>query len=113
MDLRYKGKVYSHAMEFESIYNYSDQYKVEGNPTVWRFMDLNKLSLLLNDKALFFTKPSVFADPLEGSYSNWEIRKNNIEGHLPYTNSREYMRKIQEFSGISCWHINDYESAGM
>ena len=23
------------------------------------------------------------------------------------------MKKIQEYSAISCWHINDFESAGM
>ncbi|MGG4267270.1 DUF2971 domain-containing protein [Peribacillus simplex] len=112
MDLQYKGKAYLHAREFESVYNYSEQYKVDGNPTVWKYMDLNKLESLLKDKAIFFAKPNAFLDPLEGSYSNWDIEQLN-DTELFFINPREEMRKIQEFSAISCWHINEYESAGM
>ncbi|MCK2020772.1 DUF2971 domain-containing protein [Peribacillus frigoritolerans] len=113
MDLQYKNKAYLHAMEFESVYDYSEQYKVEGNPTVWKYMNLNKLDSLLKDKAMFFAKPNAFVDPLEGSYSNWDIKQLNEYTELPFINSREEMRKIQEFSAISCWHINEHESAGM
>ncbi|MFJ8243696.1 DUF2971 domain-containing protein [Peribacillus asahii] len=113
MDLKLKGNAFGHAMQFESIYDYSEQYKVKGNLTVWKYMDLNKLDSLLKNKALFFAKPSAFIDPLEGSYSNWDINQLDEYMELPYLPSREEMRKIQDFSAISCWHINDYESAGM
>ncbi|MEK4247508.1 DUF2971 domain-containing protein [Psychrobacillus sp. FSL K6-2684] len=112
MDKKYKNKAYIHAMEFESIYNYSSQYKIEGNPTVWKFMDINKFRFLVENKALFFAKPSAFIDPLEGSYSNWDI-KNFEEEKFPEVTSRAEMKKIQEYSAISCWHMNEYESAGM
>ncbi|BDG34244.1 DUF2971 domain-containing protein [Saccharococcus caldoxylosilyticus] len=111
MDLSYKYKAYKHAMDFESIYDYSDHYKVRGNPTVWRYMSFYKFESLLKNKALFFAKPSTFVDPLEGSYSMWDI-KEFMEDNEPLT-SREYMRKIQEFSAVSCWHMNEYESAAM
>ncbi|MGE7610003.1 DUF2971 domain-containing protein [Peribacillus frigoritolerans] len=110
LDLNYKNKAYIHAMEFESVYDYSEQYKVNGNPTVWKYMELEKLDSILNNKALFFAKPGAFIDPLEGSYSNWDLK--HYKGYQIIT-SREYMRKVQEFSAISCWHMNDYESAGM
>jgi hypothetical protein len=113
MDLQYKGKAYFHAMEFESVYDYSEQYKVDGNPIVWKYMDLDKFDSLLQSKALFFAKPSAFLDPLEGSYSNWDLEQYDADGELPFITSREYMKKVQEFSAISCWHMNDFESAGM
>ncbi|CAH0318347.1 hypothetical protein SRABI80_04746 [Peribacillus frigoritolerans] len=111
MDLNYKNKAYLHAMEFESVYDYSEQYKVDGNPTVWKYMDLEKLDSLLNYKALYFAKPGAFIDKLEGSYSNWDLEQ--YEGYRSIITTREYMRKVQEFSAVSCWHMNDYESAGM
>lgn len=40
MDLKLKGKAYSHAMLFESIYGYSEQNKVRNNPMVWKYMDI-------------------------------------------------------------------------
>ncbi|MBU8729150.1 DUF2971 domain-containing protein [Cytobacillus oceanisediminis] len=113
MNLTYKNSAYSHAMQFESVYDYSDQYKVKGNPTVWKYMNIDKFNSLLKDKALFFAKPSAFIDPLEGSYSNWDIEQLDDYFEKPFLPSREEMRKIQDFAAISCWHINDYESAGM
>lgn len=100
-------------MEFESVYDYSEQYKVNGNPTVWKYMNLEKLDSLLKNKTLFFAKPGAFIDPLEGSYSNWDLEQLDEDTELPFINSREYMKKVQEFSAISCWHKNDFESAGM
>ncbi|WP_340701367.1 DUF2971 domain-containing protein [Brevibacillus borstelensis] len=113
MDLNFKGKAYFHAMEFESVYDYSEQYKVHDNPTVWRYMDLKKFEDLLNSKSLFFAKPSAFIDPLEGSYSKWDIESFREDGEFPFITSREYMKKVQDFAAVSCWHINEHESAGM
>ncbi|KAB2395279.1 MULTISPECIES: DUF2971 domain-containing protein [Bacillus cereus group] len=112
MDLEYKGQAVFHAMEFEGVYDYYDElYKVKNNPIIWRYMDISKFKSLLNQRALFFAKPSAFVDPLEGSYSMWDIEgyRTNGDPILP----REYMKKIQDFAGISCWHMNDQESAGM
>ncbi|MCM2985596.1 DUF2971 domain-containing protein [Bacillus safensis] len=111
MNLEYKRKAYEHAMNFESVYDYSEQYKVDGNPTVWKFVDLGKLNSLLMSKAMYFSKPNKFEDPLEGSYSNWEVEQYKDDGEL--LASREYMKKIQEFAAISCWHMNRHESAAM
>lgn len=113
MDMSFKSKAYFHANEFESIYSYSDQYKVVGNPTVWKFMDLEKFESMLKNKSLFFAKPSAFIDPLEGSYSKFDVDTFEEKYSVSNLTSREYMKKIQDFSAISCWHMNDYESAGM
>ncbi|MED0934240.1 DUF2971 domain-containing protein [Bacillus mobilis] len=109
MDLTYKGKAHSHAMDFESTYNYYEGlYKVNDNPIIWRYMGVTKFKSLLDEKGLFFAKPNAFIDPLEGSHSMWDIEYGE-EDVAP----REYMKKIQEFAGISCWHMNEHESAGM
>lgn len=112
MDLQYKYQAYYNAQEFESIYDYSEQYKIRNNAIVWKYMNLFKFESLLNNKAHFFAKPGAFIDPLEGSYSHWDMQQyNDLE--RPLVISRDNMKKIQEFSAISCWHINEYESAGM
>ncbi|MFA2566134.1 DUF2971 domain-containing protein [Bacillus wiedmannii] len=109
MDLAYKRKAYLNAMEFEGIYDsYDELYKVNDNPIIWRYMGITKFESLLKEKAIFFAKPGVFVDPLEGSHSMWDVE----DGGEPVT-PREYMKKIQEFAGISCWHMNEHESAGM
>lgn len=109
MDLTYKEIARLQAMEFESAYNYYDDlYKVNDNPIVWRYMGKSKFESLLKDKAIFFAKPNAFIDPLEGSYSIWDVEHGD-ERVLP----REFVRKVQEFAGISCWHMNEHESAAM
>ncbi|AEN89692.1 MULTISPECIES: DUF2971 domain-containing protein [Priestia] len=114
MNQDFKFRAYKHAMDFESVYNhYDEHYKVMDNPTVWRYMDFTKFKSLLEDRSVFFAKPSSFADPLEGSYSNWDVSELKENGELTTETSRDYMKKVQEFSAISCWHINEHESAGM
>ncbi|MUL29473.1 DUF2971 domain-containing protein [Priestia megaterium] len=114
MNLDYKYRAYKHAMGFESTYDYYDEhYKVNDNPIVWRYMDISKFKSLLENSSLFFAKPSAFADPLEGSYSMWDVKELKENEELNTQTSRDYMKKIQEFSAISCWHINEHESAGM
>ena len=103
-----KHKAVAHAMDFESIYDYSDYYKIDENQNVWKYMDLEKFQSLLDNRALFFAKPGAFIDPLEGSYSQWDIERLGGNVH-----TREEMREIQEHAAISCWHTNDHESAGM
>lgn len=110
--MNYKGQAYSVAQHFESIYGYSDYYKVQGNPTVWRFMNLARFESILRDEAIYFAKPSTFEDPLEGSFSKFDLNETEENGEtLEYT--RADMKEIQSYSAISCWHINEYESAGM
>ncbi|MFJ7756303.1 DUF2971 domain-containing protein [Peribacillus muralis] len=108
MTITDKHRAYGEAMNFESVYDYSEQYKVNDNPTVWKYMSMEKFKSLIDEKALYFSKPSGFFDPLEGSYSYWDIKQRDTGG-----NTRDYMKRIQEFSAISCWHINDHESAAM
>lgn len=110
--MKYKGEAFSKAGEFQSIYSYVKEYQVKGNPKLWRYMDFTKFVSLLSEEALYFAKPKTFRDPLEGSYSRWDISEMNEFMYYDGT-KRDRIRKLHDFSAISCWHMNNAESAAM
>jgi hypothetical protein len=57
-------------MEFKCVYDYSEQYKVKDNLTVWKGIGLDKLESLLKNTAMFFAKPIALEHNLEDSYSH-------------------------------------------
>ncbi|MFC2005186.1 hypothetical protein ACFLUY_03065 [Chloroflexota bacterium] len=85
---------------------------------IWRYMDFTKFVSLLENNALFFPRADTLGDPFEGSFSKANIPiRNEIyvggdEGLTPEDVSEIY-RLLPEFTAISCWHINWYESAAM
>jgi hypothetical protein len=94
---------------------------------LWRYMDFTKFASLLGTKQLFFTRLDKFRDTFEGSYPI-----NNFNG-VPITNLDDgstslaegqtldsinemtslYVEKLKTVAAVSCWHLNDYESAAM
>lgn len=97
---------------------------------IWRYIDFTKFVSLLDKSSLFFTIADKLGDPFEGSYSkaNIKLRPEKLKAQFPEiltakqpelfrqnilqgrTGSRkEFLTKI----AISCWHLNDYESAAM
>ena len=86
--------------------------------SIWRYMDFTKYVHLLGTRALYFARSDRFDDPFEGSYSkhNIEIRPKIYAGKIPEDRIKN-MSKMYEYSRawtyISCWHMNDYESAAM
>ncbi|MDM5329846.1 hypothetical protein [Neobacillus sp. CF12] len=86
---------------------------------IWKYMDFTKFVSMLDNNSLFFTRSDKFEDPFEGTYS----KANQILRPTIYKDSginEEVFRQIDEFSKrlrqhilISCWHMNDHESAAM
>lgn len=77
---------------------------------IWRYMDFTKLVLLLDRRALFFTRADRFSDKFEGSVSTLVARRD----WLPEARAAaERTRFLRERTGISSWHVNDHESAAM
>ncbi|MFD0768879.1 hypothetical protein ACFQZ1_08125 [Bacillus sp. CGMCC 1.60114] len=89
---------------------------------VWRYMDFTKFVSVLANKSLFFTRADKFRDKFEGAYSIF----NRLHAHQVYGNhldqdqiqnfirDKELMSKnLRERTIISCWHMNEYESAAM
>jgi hypothetical protein len=69
-------------------------------------MGLSKFVNLLNARALFFARADKFDDRFEGS-----ISKASLE--LPAGMSAQEREQLRGRTMVSCWHINEYESAAM
>lgn len=115
--------------EFEKLYHSNKEYNIYNNNMdrsvgIWRYMDFSKLVNLLDSNAIFFSKTSSFRDPYEGSYSEIDIKRiigkdisSNPNSKSDYDEKRQQlMRKsklLLSLVGVSCWHLNDNESAAM
>jgi hypothetical protein len=81
---------------------------------IWRYISIEKLRLLLTDKALYFRRADLFDDTLEGILPGGTVKA--IKDELPagiaqiltgvHNANRGYMF-------VSCWHGNSSESAAM
>ena len=78
---------------------------------LWRYMPLSRFTDLLNKRALFFARPEMWKDPYEGFYSEEtrEILGDKVPKYV-ITASERFARKSY---CVSCWHMNQYESAAM
>jgi hypothetical protein len=96
---------------------------------IWRYMDLTKYLSMLDRRCLFFARATTLGDPFEGSSTRMMvagreyIRANRaIDPRLAqwkdlpdgmFANmGNAYKKFVQEYL-ISCWHINEHESAAM
>ena len=99
------------------------------NIKVWRYMDFTKLVSILETKSLFFTRADMLGDPFEGSTTQQsiELLRNQVieNGKLLHSSEaidnpdilvqkvRASFYVLREYTYISCWHMNQYESAAM
>src|SRR5205807_1589624 len=90
---------------------------------IWRYVTLAKLVSMLHARALFFPRSDRLSDPFEGSYPKMnpvicveilraaglaEEAVQQSAKHLPASH-----RNFRRFVAISCWHMNDFESAAL
>lgn len=88
---------------------------------LWRYMDFTKFVSLLASKSLFFCRSDLFKDPFEGSYSRFNLTmRPHVYKDIPpeqYESMMEqassFAKKVKEWTYISCWHANEFESAAM
>ncbi len=85
---------------------------------IWRYMDFTKFVYMLEKGGLFFPCIDSFNDPFEGSYSRGNISKRKfIFSRAKESNEIDDLineiKTIRPFIHASCWHMNDFESAGM
>lgn len=84
-------------------------------------MDFTKFVSLLDTSSLFFCRADLFRDPFEGSYSqaNLALRPQIYKDLTPEQFNRmieqqtRFAKWIREWTHISCWHANEFESAAM
>ena len=96
---------------------------------IWRYMDFTKLSAIFENNGLFFSRADLLGDPFEGSYSKAnaddqiraEVYKEDsqrlnipIEKMLVASrNMRDFRKWQRQWMMVSCWHMNEFESAAM
>ncbi len=83
---------------------------------IWRFLDFTKFVSILDTKSLFFSRLDLLGDPFEGSYPKFIFdNKKHLRGTgLEHVDTfLELSSKFRRHFAVNCWHINDYESAGM
>jgi hypothetical protein len=94
---------------------------------VWRYLDLAKFISLLSNRSLFLSRLDSLSDPSEGRTTlkteemyaafdamNRSEKKNphNTDGSVQY-NRNEVTKLVRASFYVNCWHINEFESAGM
>jgi hypothetical protein len=95
---------------------------------IWRYMDLAKYLSMLDRRGLFFSRATLLGDPFEGSSTKMmvaqrEYVRNNRATDpalAAYKNMPETAFNVSYFYEgmvpkylISCWHMNEHESAAL
>lgn len=82
---------------------------------IWRYMDFTKFVSMLEEEAIFFSCISILNDPFEGTFSkiNKELRPLIYKGKQSSENISNIAKELREKVAVSCWHMNDFESAAM
>jgi len=99
---------------------------------IWRYISFTKFVSLLDSRSLYFARSDLLGDPWEGSYPILNILKrtryyeNKYGKNIPkgfLANMREsmsalemdsyYLNWIRKWTFISCWHMNENESAAL
>ena len=89
---------------------------------IWRYIDIVKLTHLLQTSELFFTRADLAGDDFEGSYTQgnkqWYERwfrdlYGKEAGEEWIRNVSAFNRGLPKWMYLNCWHANDGESAAM
>ncbi len=104
---------------------------VKCNPEsiIWRYIDLDKFELLLNERALFLCRSDKFSDPFEASIPKREadnrvneFLKNSVQLSNPMTieeavgksnEMADFHKRFRKTFIVNCWHISTNESDAM
>jgi hypothetical protein len=87
---------------------------VVGRTTLWRYFDLPKFQSLVERRALYFASAREFKDRFEGSIPrSWAARLRENMPELMIAHSSKAFEELRRLTKISCWHMNEGESAAM
>ena len=92
-----------------------------GSLKVWRYLDIEKFSSLLENQALYFASARQFDDAFEGSITKrhyaFQLKHNDkgfgIDSDFYKRHISDAFYELTRLTKISCWHINEYESSAM
>lgn len=90
---------------------------------IWRYLDLSKFIDLYINESLYFARADEFEDIFEGSLPKQSIIARNVQLKELSSNKSGFEIKSEFWNNvgldfkrkyaISCWHMNNYESAAM
>jgi hypothetical protein len=75
---------------------------------IWRYMDFTSFVSIIDSSKLHFTRVDQLPDPFEGSFP-----MGNVERRREDNAQSQYYKKHVKYTFVSCWHINNYQSAAM
>ena len=98
----------------EDLFNPPDDKNIK----IWRYLDFTKFVSLLVNNGIYFPRADLFLDQFEGSFSfaNKKLRPIIYESLKRNYTSQEFssfIKVLRKNVYISCWHLNEFESAGM
>ncbi len=89
-----------------------NEYHIDDNVIVWKYMNLSKFLSLLTTQSLFFCRADKFDDIHEGSFNKNSIKE--YEKHVGLTfNNGDIFKLIPQHTFVSCWHMSSHESVAM
>lgn len=97
-------------------------FKPPDNPDtkIWRYMDFAKFVSMLEHGGLFFPRSDALGDFFEGSFTNANLEEHkelmktwSPEDKKAFTEFMKMYETNREWMMISCWHVNEDESATM
>ena len=85
------------------------------NVKIWRYMDFTKFVSMLETSGLFFSRADKLGDPFEGSLpkSSGLERDEYDAAHTDGAYQVRLFRALRKWTMMSCWHMNEHESAAM
>ncbi|MAZ73776.1 MAG: hypothetical protein CMC70_11595 [Flavobacteriaceae bacterium] len=120
-DKEAKEMALAYKLKMQELYDETGQtlfQKLDPNQKIWRYMDFTKFVYMLEKGGLFFPNIDMFNDPYEGAYT----RANSTIRNFVFSRSKNIKKwddllikskENRKNTFVSCWHINDFESAGM
>jgi len=92
---------------------HSDFLPAEKGTKVWRYMDFTKFASLLDTSALYFSRADRLPDSWEGAHTTWGLIGQPNWVLAGEHQTRPFNRALRQHTFVSCWHMNDVESAAM
>lgn len=92
---------------------------------IWRYIDIEKLVTMLGENMLYFPRADMLGDPWEGSVNaaSLDLREryaSQLRAEITSVSSPwhelatlEKWPLSRQYAFVSCWHINESESAAM
>ena len=85
---------------------------------IWRYLDFTKFVSLLVNGGLYFSRSDHFDDQFEGSFSlaNKKLRPiiyESLKRNYKSEDFSAFIKQLRKYIYINCWHLNEFESAGM